>query len=131
MFTTGSKLFLGATVLSIVAAVVVGLSKGGADGWLGVLGMLSAALVFALLFGVNYYAHDGNVSAMTDNATDAITGRPAARRAQHVAGTHGGGGRRHRRRRGLQADRVQGRGRPAALRRGRVDGSWLERAGLG
>ena len=75
MFTTGSKLFLGATVLSIVAAVVFGISKGGADGWLGVLGLLSAALAFALLFGVNYYAQDGNVSAMSDNAT---TRSPAA-----------------------------------------------------
>ncbi|MEO8265226.1 MAG: hypothetical protein ABI706_06900 [Ilumatobacteraceae bacterium] len=75
MFTTGSKLFLGATVLSIVAALVFGLSKGGADGWLGVLGLLSAALAFALLFGINHYAHDGNVSAMSDNAT---TQSPAA-----------------------------------------------------
>ena len=75
MFTTGSKLFLGATVLSIVAAVVFGISKGGADGYLGVLGLLTVALMFALLFGVNYYAHDGNVSAMSDNAT---TQSPAA-----------------------------------------------------
>jgi hypothetical protein len=75
MFTTGSKLFLGATVLSIVAAVVFGASKGGSDGWLGVMGLLSAAVAFALLFCVNYYTHDGNVSGMSDNAT---TQSPAA-----------------------------------------------------
>jgi hypothetical protein len=75
MFTTGSKLFLGATVLSVVAAVVFGLSKGGPDGWLGVIGLLSAAVGFAFLFAVNYYTHDGNVSAMSDNAT---TVSPAA-----------------------------------------------------
>jgi hypothetical protein len=75
MFTTGSKLFLGATVMSIVAAVVYGASKGGAGGWEGVVGLLSAALVFAFLFGVNYFAKDGNVSAMSDNAT---TESPAA-----------------------------------------------------
>ncbi len=69
MFTTGSKLFLGATVLSIVAAVVFGVSKGGSEGWLGVIGLLSAAVAFGFLFGVNYYAHDGNVSAMSENAT--------------------------------------------------------------
>ena len=69
MFTTGSKLFLGATVLSIVAAVVFGVSKGGADGWLGVIGLLSAAVAFFLLFCVNYYTRDGNVSGMSDNAT--------------------------------------------------------------
>jgi hypothetical protein len=75
MFTTGSKLFLGATVLSIVAAVVFGASNGGPDGWLGVIGLLSAALGFAFLFGVNYYTRDGNVSAMSETAT---TDSPAA-----------------------------------------------------
>lgn len=75
MFTTGSKLFLGATVLSTVAAIVFGVSKGGADGWLGVIGLLSAALAFALLAGINYYVHDGNVSAMSEHAT---TEAPAA-----------------------------------------------------
>jgi len=69
MFTTGSKLFLGATVLAFAAAIVYGLSNGGPSGWLGVIGLLSAALGFAFLFGVNYYAHDGNVSAMSENAT--------------------------------------------------------------
>ena len=69
MLTTGSKLFLGATTLSVVAAVVYGLSTGGSAGWLGVIGLLSASLVFAFLFAVNYYAHDGNVSAMSENAT--------------------------------------------------------------
>jgi hypothetical protein len=76
MFTTGSKLFLGATVLSIAAAVVYGLSTGGANGYLGVLGLLSAAFGFALLFGVNYYTKDGNVSAMSETAT---TESPASR----------------------------------------------------
>ncbi len=75
MFTTGSKLFLGSTVLAVVAAIVYGLSNGGSSGWLGVMGLLSAALVFAFLFGVNYYTHDGNVSAMSENAT---TDSPAA-----------------------------------------------------
>jgi hypothetical protein len=69
MFTTGSKLFLGATVLSTVAAVVFGATNGGSTGWLGTIGLVSAALVFALLFGVNYFVNDGNVSAMSDNAT--------------------------------------------------------------
>jgi hypothetical protein len=55
MFTTGSKLFLGATALSIAAAVIWGNAKVGAEGWLGVLGLLSAALAFGLIFGVNWY----------------------------------------------------------------------------
>jgi hypothetical protein len=86
MFTTGSKLFLGATVLSIVAAVVFGASKGGSAGWLGAVGLLSASLVFAFLFGVNYYAHDGNVSAMSDNATtDSAAAQPPVGRSMWPA----------------------------------------------
>jgi hypothetical protein len=86
MFTTGSKLFLGATVLSIAAAVVFGMSKGGPDGWLGVMGLLSAALGFAFLFGVNYYSHDGNVSAMSDNAaTESPAAQPPVERSMWPA----------------------------------------------
>ena len=86
MLTTGSKLFLGATVVSTVAAIVYGLSNGGSAGWLGVVGLLSAALVFALLFGVNYYGHDGNVSAMSDNATvDAPAAQPPVGRSMWPA----------------------------------------------
>ncbi|HEX2783688.1 MAG TPA: hypothetical protein VHN36_08885, partial [Ilumatobacteraceae bacterium] len=86
MFTTGSKLFLGATVLAVVAAIVYGLSNGGSSGWLGVIGLLSAALVFAFLFGVNYYTHDGNVSAMSENATiDAPAAQPPVGRSMWPA----------------------------------------------
>lgn len=85
MITTGSKLFLGATVLSTVAAIVYGLSNGGADGWLGVVGLLSAALVFAFLFGINYYAHDGNVSAMSDNVAEAPAAQPPVGRSMWPA----------------------------------------------
>lgn len=82
MFTTGSKLLLGATVLAVVAAVVFGVSNGGATGWLGTVGLVSAAVVFALLFAVNYYTRDGNVSAMTENAaTEAAASRPPAERS--------------------------------------------------
>jgi hypothetical protein len=86
MFTTGSKLFLGATVLSTVAAVVFGVSKGGADGWLGVIGLLTAAIAFALLAGINYYIHDGNVSAMSEHATtDAPAAQPPVERSMWPA----------------------------------------------
>ena len=44
MFTTGSKLFLGATTVATVAAVVYGASKGGSTGWGGVVALLSAAI---------------------------------------------------------------------------------------
>jgi hypothetical protein len=76
MFTTGSKLFLGATVLSVVAAIIWGMSKGGAEGWLGVVSLLTATLVFALLFCVNYFINDGNVSAMSEDARMAPAAQP-------------------------------------------------------
>jgi hypothetical protein len=82
MFTTGSKLLLGATALSAAAAIVFGASNGGADGWLGTIGLVSAAVVFALLFAVNYYTRDGNVSAMSENAVlEAAAAQPPASRS--------------------------------------------------
>jgi hypothetical protein len=81
MFTTGSKLFLGATVFSFVAALVFGVTNGGADGWLGVIGLLSVAITFAFLFGVNYYAKDGNVSAMSADVETAPAAQPPVGRS--------------------------------------------------
>jgi hydrogenase-4 membrane subunit HyfE len=82
MFTTGSKLLLGATVLSVAAAIVFGASNGGATGWLGTVALVSAAVVFALLFGVNYYTRDGNVSAMSQEAVaEAAAAQPPAGRS--------------------------------------------------
>lgn len=63
MFTTGSKLFLGGTAASVLAAIVWGLSNGGSSGYVGVIGLISAAIAFALLFGVNMFVRDCNVPA--------------------------------------------------------------------
>jgi len=82
MLTTGSKLFLGATVLSLVAAIVYGLSTSGGFGWLGVMGLLTAAVAFAFMFCINYYTHDGNVSAMSEHATaESPAAQPPATRS--------------------------------------------------
>ena len=64
MFTTGSKLFIGGTLLATVAAVVVGITTGGALGLTATLGLISAAVALALLAGINWMIRDGNVSAM-------------------------------------------------------------------
>lgn len=63
MFTTGSKLFLGATALSTVSAIVFGASVGGSAGMLGTIGLISVAVVFAFIAGINLFTRDGNVSA--------------------------------------------------------------------
>ncbi|MFZ4720053.1 MAG: hypothetical protein ACOYMR_11540 [Ilumatobacteraceae bacterium] len=80
MFTTGSKLFLGAATLSIVGAIVFGASVGGPTGMLGTIGLVSVAVLFSFLAGINFFTRDGNVGAMepgverTSAAAQAPTG---------------------------------------------------------
>ena len=69
MFTTGSKLFLGGTVLSLVSTVVYAATTGNGQGWAGTLGLASVTLAFAFLTGINYYMKDGNVPSMQQGAT--------------------------------------------------------------
>lgn len=65
MFTTGSKLLLGATFLTGALAALYGVFQGGA---LGTIGLTGAAVGFALLAAVNVFARDSNVSAMDHDA---------------------------------------------------------------
>ncbi len=75
MFTTGSKLLIGSTVMATVAAVLYGVTQ---EGTLGTIGLASAAIALAFLAGINVYVRDSNVSAMD---TDAHATSPAARQA--------------------------------------------------
>ncbi|MEQ1700313.1 MAG: hypothetical protein ABMA25_09385 [Ilumatobacteraceae bacterium] len=81
MFTTGSKLFFGATALSVVGAVVFAASNGGPTGIMGTVGLLSLAVVFGFLGGVNYANRDGNVPSMEQGAeyTSAAAQPPVGR----------------------------------------------------
>lgn len=81
MFTTGSKLFLGGTVLSFAGALVFGLSTGGPTGMLGTIGLVSVGVVFAFLAGINFYTRDCNVPPMDEAAVaQSAAGRgPAGR----------------------------------------------------
>ena len=78
MFTTGSKLLIGGSVLATVATLVYGISQNEA---LGIVGLLSAALALALLAGFNIWARDSNLSAMDTTAvatSDAAANPPGA-----------------------------------------------------
>lgn len=78
MFTTGSKMFLGATMLSVVAAVVFAASTGGSFGWLSTIGLVTVAIVFAFLAGINLFIRDGNTPSMQEDIehTSAAAQRP-------------------------------------------------------
>jgi hypothetical protein len=73
MFTTGSKLFLGATALAMVATIVFGITEGGVVGWTATVSLVGVTLALAVLAGVNIYGRDGNVSAMDAAATTEST----------------------------------------------------------
>ena len=64
MFTTGSKMFLGATALSVVATIVFSASEGGAVGLMGTVGLITAVVIFAFLAGINLFTRDGNTPSM-------------------------------------------------------------------
>lgn len=78
MFTTGSKLLIGSTLLAGALAALYGVLQGGA---LGTIGLTGAACGLALLAGVNVFARDSNVSAMDHAAfaTAAAAQAPARR----------------------------------------------------
>jgi hypothetical protein len=75
MFTTGSKLFLGATTLSLIATIVYAVSKGGDSGWTATVGLITLTTVLAGLTTLNFYTRDSNVSAVQP---DAVATAPAA-----------------------------------------------------
>jgi hypothetical protein len=65
MFTNGSKFLIGATVATVVAAVLYGVTQ---DGALGTIGLVSAAVALAFLAGVTIAIRDGNVSPRDEMA---------------------------------------------------------------
>src|SRR3954451_20521017 len=76
MFTTGSKLFVGATSLALIGTLVYGITQ--EDSTLGVIGLLATTIALAFLTGINFWVRDCNVSAMD---TAAIETCSAAQRA--------------------------------------------------
>jgi hypothetical protein len=75
MFTTGSKLLIGSSVIAALAAVLYGVTQ---KGTLGTIGLCSAAIALTFLATINVFVRDSNVSAMD---IDAHRSAPAARPA--------------------------------------------------
>ena len=94
MFTTGSKLFFGASALALVSALVVAACTDGPLSSAGVLGLLSVMGILAFLGGVNYANRDCNVSGMDEAAAETAAaahraGRPSAWPAAAALGVAG------------------------------------------
>ena len=75
MFPVGSRLLIGATVLTALVATLYGVTNGGS---LGTTGLISAAAGLAVLAAINLYTRDADVSALDETA---LTNAPAAHRA--------------------------------------------------
>jgi hypothetical protein len=74
MFTTGSKLLIGASVLAAVSAIAYGVAQ---DGVMGTIGLVSAAIALAFLAGINIYTNDSNI---WDDEISSVETAPAAAR---------------------------------------------------
>ena len=74
MFTTGSKLLIGASVLAAVSAIAYGVAQ---DGVMGTVGLASAAVALAFLAGINIYTNDSNI---WDDEISSVETAPAAAR---------------------------------------------------
>lgn len=82
MFTTGSKLFFGASALSLVSALLYAGTTDGPLSMPGVVGLLTATVFFGFLGGINYATRDGNVSAMQEGAElTSAAAQPPVRRS--------------------------------------------------
>jgi hypothetical protein len=79
MFTTGSKLFIGATTLSLITTVVFAMMVGGSEGWLGTVALISLTVALAFVTGIVIFIRDANVrSAAPDALTASSAAQPAA-----------------------------------------------------
>ncbi|MEI7547327.1 MAG: hypothetical protein WCK21_04630 [Actinomycetota bacterium] len=94
MFTTGSKLFFGASALSLASALLYAFTTEGPLSLPGVVGLLSVTVIFGFLGGINYANHDGNVSGMQEGAevTSAAAQPPVSRSMWPLAAAVGTAG---------------------------------------
>ena len=82
MFTTGSKLFIGATALALVGTIIFAVTFGGEPGWLGTVGLVGATLGLAAMCAINFFTRDGNTSSLTPDVTrTAASAQPAPQRS--------------------------------------------------
>lgn len=69
MFSTGSKFFLGATTLALIATIVFGVATGGGTYWTATIGLVSLTTALVFLTAINFFVRDSNVGSMQPDAT--------------------------------------------------------------
>ena len=83
MFTTGSKLFLGATVVALVGTLLFWFTNGGDAGLFGRIVLFGVLVAFAALAVANQWNRDGNQTSMAEEheleSVAAAARRPAGR----------------------------------------------------
>lgn len=81
MFTTGSKLFLGATTFAVLAAIVMGAANGGPLGWTSTIGLVSAVVALAGLSLAVLWFRDHNIDPSSDGERIVEAAEPPLRRS--------------------------------------------------
>ena len=84
MFTTGSKLLLGATTFAILAAVVMGAANAGAIGWTSTIGLAGAAVALAALSAIVLWFRDNNVDPASGDGVRVVEAAEAPLRRSFV-----------------------------------------------
>ena len=77
MFTTGSKLFLGASAITVLTAVVFWVETTDSVFWTATIGLLGAVVAIVCFTAINFFVRDSNVGGLDP---EAVTSSPAARR---------------------------------------------------
>lgn len=69
MFTTGSKLLIGATAISLITAIVFGVTTDGAASWMGTISLISLTAALGVVTGMVIFTRDANVRVHEVDAT--------------------------------------------------------------
>lgn len=69
MFTTGSKLLIGATAISLITAIVFGITTDGPVAWMGTISLISLTAALGVVTGMVIFTRDANVRLSEVDAT--------------------------------------------------------------
>ncbi|MCU1361983.1 MAG: hypothetical protein JWN99_3272 [Ilumatobacteraceae bacterium] len=93
MFSTGSKFFITATALSLIATLAFGTFTGGDTYWTSMIGLISVTVALTFLTAINFFVRDSNVGSMQPDAkTDSAAAQETPGNSMWPAAAALGGG---------------------------------------